>query len=98
MTNWLERDQNKWSVVQEGTRSSHQSAGTFSHKVHHFDISQKVKYLSHAYSARQYDTIELSAENGRNRESRTNADFKENLGVYTRAGDHDYSQIFTRES
>ena len=92
MTNWLDRDQNKGSVVQEGTRSSYQSAGTFSHKVQHFDIS------SHAYSARQYDTFELSAENGRNRESRTNADFKENLGVYTRAGDHDYCQIFTRES
>ena len=97
MTNWLERHQKKGSVVQKGTRSSYQSAGTFSHKVHHFDISQNVKYLSHAYSARQYDTFELSAENGRNRESRTNADFKENLGVYTRAGDHDYCRIFTRE-
>ena len=34
----MSRDQNRGSVVQEGTRSTYQSVGTFSHKVCHFDI------------------------------------------------------------
>ena len=71
------------SVVQEGTGSTYQSAGTFSHKVCHFDICQNVENVSHAYSGRQHDSIELSAENGRDKESRTNADLKGNLGVST---------------
>ena len=98
MTDWLGRDQIKGSVVQEGTGSTYQSAGTFSHKVCHFDICQNVQYVSHAYSSRQYDSFELFAENGRDKESRTNADLKGNLGVYTRAGDHDYCRTFTGES
>ena len=39
----MSRDQNRGSVVQEGTGSSYQSAGTFSHKACHLDICQNVE-------------------------------------------------------
>ena len=94
----MSTDQNGGSVVQEGTGSTHQSAGTVSHKVCHFDICRNVENVSRTYSGRQHDSLELSAENGRDKESRTNAELKGNLGVSTWAGDHDYCRIFTRES
>ena len=43
-------------------------------------------------------TLSFFAENGRDKESRTNADLKGNLGISTWAGDHDYCRTFTRES
>ena len=61
----MSRDQNGGSVVQEGTGSTYQSAETFSHKVCHFDICQNVKNVSHTHSGRQHDSLELFAENGR---------------------------------
>ena len=93
----MSRDQNGGSVVQEGTGSTYQSAGTFSHKVCHFDC-QNVENISHTYSGRQHDSLELFAENERDKESRTNADIKGNLGVSTWAGDHDYCRIFATKS
>ena len=54
--------------------------------------------VSYTYLDRQNDSLELFAENGRDKESRSNADLKENLGVYTWAVDHDYCQTFTMES
>ena len=94
----MSRDQNGGSVVQEGTGSTYQSAGTFSNKFCHFDICQNVENVSHTHSGRQHDSFELFAENGRDKESRTDVDLKGNLGVYTSAGDHDYCRIFARES
>ena len=94
----MSRDQNRGSVVREGTGSTYQSAGTFSNKVRHFDICQNVGNVSHTHSGRQHDSLELFAENGRDKESRTNADLKGNLGVSTWAGDHNYCRIFARES
>ena len=38
--------------------------------------------ISHTYPGRQHDSLELLAENGRDKESRTNADLKGNLGVF----------------
>ena len=86
------------SVVQEGTGSTYQSAGSFSHKVCPFDICQNVENVSHKYSGRKPDSVELFAENGRDKESRASADLKGNFGVSTWAGDHNYCRIFTRES
>ena len=80
------RDQNRKSVVQEGTGSTYQSAGTSSHKV------------CHTYPGRKHGSFELFAENGRDKESRSNADLKRNLGLSTWAGDHDYCLTFTRKS
>ena len=94
----MSRDQKRGSVAQEGTGSTYQSAGTFSHKVCHFDICQNVENVSHTYPGRHHDSLELFAENGRDKESRTNADLKGNLGISNWAGDHDYCQTFTRES
>ena len=94
----MSKDQNGGSVVQEETGSTYQSAGTFSNKVCHFDICQNVENVSHTHSGRQHDSLELFAENGRGKESRTNADLKGNLGVSTWAGDHNYCRIFARES
>ena len=76
----------------------YQSAGTFIHKVCYFDICQNVENVSHIYSGRQHDSLELFAENVKDKESRTNADLKGNLGVSTWAGDHNYCQIISRES
>ena len=81
------RDQNRGSVVQEGTESTYQSAGTSGHKVCHLDICQNVENVSYTYPARKHDSVGLFAENGRDKESRSNADLKGNLGVCTRAGD-----------
>ena len=53
---------------------------------------------AYTYSGRQHDSLRLFAENGWDKESRTNADLKGNLGVPTWAGDHNYCRIFTRES
>ena len=92
------RDQNRGSVVQEGAGSTYQSAGTSSHKVCHLDICQNVENVSYTYPGRQHDSLKLFAENGRDKESRSNADLKGNLEVSTWAGDHDYCQTFTRES
>ena len=92
------RDQNKGSVVQEGTESTYQSAGTSGHKVCHLDICQNVENVSYTYPGRKHDSLELFTENGSGKESRSNADLKGNLGVSTWAGDHDYCQTFTRES
>ena len=92
------RDQNRVSVVQQGTESTYQSAGTSGHKICHLDINQNVENVSYTYLDRQNDSLELFAENGRDKESRSNADLKENLGVYTWAVDHDYCQTFTMES
>ena len=81
-----------------GTVSTYQSAGTFRHKVCHLDICQNVENVSYTYPGRQHDSLELFAENGRGKESRTNADHNRNLGVSIWAGDHDYCRTFTRES
>ena len=75
----MSREQNRGSKVQEATGSTYQSAGTFSH----FYIFQKVKNLSHVYPCRQHDSLELFAEDGGDRESRTTANLKRNLGVST---------------
>ena len=94
----MSRDPNRGSVVQEGTVSTYQSAGTFSHKVCHLHICQNVENVSYTYPGRQHDSLELSSENGRDKESKTDVDLKGNLGVSTWAGDHNYSRTFTRES
>ena len=94
----MSRDQNRGLVVQEGTGSTYQSAGISGHKVCHLDICQNVKNVSYTYLGRQHDSLELFAENGRDKESRSNTDLKGNLGVFTWAGDNDYCQTFTRES
>ena len=79
----MSRDQNRGSVVQEGTRSMYQSAGTFCHKVCHLDIFQNVENVSCTYPGRQFDSLELFVENGRDKEYRTNPDLKGNLAVST---------------
>ena len=94
----MSRDQNRGSVVHEGTGSTYRSAGTFSHKVCHFDICQNVENVSHVYQGRQHDSLELFAKNGRDKESRTNVDLKGDLGGSTWAGGHDYCRAFTRIS
>ena len=45
----MSRDQNTGSVVQEGTESTYQSAGTSDHKVCHLDINQNVENVSYTY-------------------------------------------------
>ena len=85
-------------MVQEGTESTYQSAGTSGHKLCHLDINQNVENVSYTYLGRQNDSLKLFAENGRDKESRSNVDLKRNLGVSSWAGDHDYCQTFTRES
>ena len=79
----MSRDQNSGSVIQDRAGSTYQSAGTSGHKVCHLDICQNVRNVSYTYPGRQHDSLELFAENGRDKESRFNADFKENLGVST---------------
>ena len=79
----MSRDQNRGSVVQEGTESTYQSDGTSGHKVCHLDICQNVANVSYTYLGRQNDSLELFAENGRDKESRSSADLKGNLGVST---------------
>ena len=59
------RDQNRVSVVQQGTESTYQSAGTSGHKICHLDINQNVENVSYTYLDRQNDSLELFAENGR---------------------------------
>ena len=54
--------------------------------------------VSYTYLGRQNDSLELFAENWRDKECRSNADLKGNLEVFTWAGDHDYCQTFTMES
>ena len=71
---------------QEGTGSTYQSAWIFSGKVYHFDICQNVGNGSLTCPGRKHDSFELLAENGRYKESRTNANLKGNLGVSTWAG------------
>ena len=57
--------QKRVPVVPEGTGSTYQSSGTFSHKVCYLDICQNVENVSYTYPAGQHDTLELFAENGR---------------------------------
>ena len=54
----MSRDQNRESVVQEGTGSTYQSTGTFSHNVCHLDICQNVENVSYMNPARQHDSLE----------------------------------------
>ena len=82
----MSRYHNRESVIHEGTGSTYQSAGTFSNKVYHFDICQNMENINHTYPGRKHDSLELLAENGRDKESRTNADLKGNLGVFFRQG------------
>ena len=84
------RDQNRGSVVQEGTGSTYQSVGSSSHQVCHLDSCQNMENVSYSYPGREHGSLELFAENRRDKESRSNADLKGNLGLSTRAGDHDY--------
>ena len=79
----MSRNQSRGSVVQEGTGSTYKSAGTSSHKVCHLNICQNVENVSYKCPGRQHDSLELFAENGRDKESRSNADLKGNLGVST---------------
>ena len=95
---YMLRDQNRGSVVQEGTGSTYQSVGSSSHQVCHLDSCQNMANVSYSYPGREHGSLELFAENRRDKESRSNADLKGNLGLSTRAGDHDYCRIFTRES
>ena len=92
------RDWNSGSVIQKGTVSTYKSTGTFSNKICHRDICQNVENVNYTYPGRQHDSLDLFAENGRHKESRTNADLKRNLEVSTWAADHDYCRTFTRKS
>ena len=94
----MSRDQNRGSVVQEGTGSTYQSAGTYNHKVCHLDICQNAENVNYTYPGRQHDSLELFPENGRDKEFKTDADLRGHLGVSTWEGDHDYCRAFTRES
>ena len=94
----MSMDQNRVSVVQEGAWSTYTSVGTSGHKVCHLDICQNVGNVSYTYLGRQNDSLELFAENGRDKESRSNANLKGNFGVSSWAGDRDYCQTFTTES
>ena len=67
----MSRDQNRGSVVQEGIESTYQSAGNSGHKVCHLDIYQNVENVSYTYLDRQNNSLELFAENGRDKESRS---------------------------
>ena len=86
----LSNDQNRESVVQEGTGSTYKLTGAFSHKTCHLDICQNVENVSYTYPDRQHDGLDLFAENRRVKESRTNTNLKRNFGVSPWAGDHDY--------
>ena len=61
----MSRDQNRGSTVQEETGSTYKSTGTFNHKIYHLDICQNVENVSYSYPGRQHDSLELFAENGR---------------------------------
>ena len=50
----MSRDQNRTSVVQQGTGSTYQSAGTFSHKAFHFDICHNLEIVSHRRVTRNF--------------------------------------------
>ena len=63
----MSRGQNRGSVVQEGTGSTYQSAGTFNHKVCHFDICQNVDSVSHTYPGRQHDSLSYMLKIGEQR-------------------------------
>ena len=54
--------------------------------------------VNHTYPGRQHYNFELFAEDGREKESRTNADLKGVLEFLLRHGDHDYCQTFTGNS
>ena len=58
----MSRDQSRESVVQEGTGSIYQSAGTSSHKICHLDICQNVENVSYTYPGKQHDSLELFAK------------------------------------
>ena len=75
------RDQNRVSVVQEGTESTYQSAGTSGHKVCYLDINQNVENVSYTYLGRQKDSLELFAEYGRDKESRSKWEFLLGQGI-----------------
>ena len=53
----MSRDQNRGSVVQEGTEPTYQSAGTSVHKVCHLDICQSVENVSYTYLGTQNDSL-----------------------------------------
>ena len=82
----LSRDRSRVSVAQEGKGSTYKSAGISSHKVCHLDICQNVGNVSYTHPVRQDGSLELFAENGSDKESRSKADLKGNLGVSTWAG------------
>ena len=92
----MSRDQNRGSFVQEGTGSTYKLAGTSIHKVCHLDICQNVENVSYTYPGKQHDSLELFAENERDKESSSNAGLKGNLEVSIWAGDRDYCRTFTR--
>ena len=61
----MSRYHNRESVIHEGTGSTYQSAGTFSHKVYYFDICQNMENIRHTYPGRQNDSLELLLKMGR---------------------------------
>ena len=67
--NCMSRDQNSGSMVQDRTGSKYQPAGTSGNNVCHLDIYQNVENASYTYPGRQHDSLELFAENGRDKES-----------------------------
>ena len=56
------RDQNRGSVVEEGTGSTYESAETFSRKFFHHELCQNVENISYTYPGRKHDSLELYAE------------------------------------
>ena len=106
MINWLYNHRRRSLFRQMHTKkaggtvegSTYQSAGTSSNKVCHLDICQNVENVNYTCPGRQHGSLELFAENGRDKESRSSADLKRNLWLSTWAGDHYYCWTFTRES
>ena len=90
----MSRDQNRRSVVQEGTESTYQSPGTSGHKPCHLDINQNVENISYTYLGRQNDSLELFAENGADKESRSNEISKKIWGFYLGRGSGLLSDIY----
>ena len=94
----LQWDINRGSVVQRREEVPHKCPGTPRGKIGNHDLYQKQKVQFHTSSDRQYNSPNLSCENGGNTEQTVDRYKQRNLVISFPTLDHNYSRIPTQLS
>ena len=81
------------SLVTGGTEVSYQCLGTSSSQISPHNIYKKSKLKINSFSNRQYNSLVISTQNGRNKKSCVDTAEQGHMGYITNQGDHNFCRV-----